>query len=106
MKRRDFIKWTSALGATTLVTPANFNPAVEPKIPSNLEESFINPPDSARPYAIWPWMNGNITKEGITLDLEAMKQIGIGGVFNYEIGADIPKGPVVYLSEAWLQLKK
>ena len=29
-------------------------------------------------------MNGNITKEGITKDLEAMHRIGVGGVFNLE----------------------
>lgn len=51
-------------------------------------------------------MNGNITKEGITLDLEAMQRVGIGGVFNIDAGAGIPKGPAPYLSAEWLQLKK
>ena len=45
----------------------------------NLEKSFTNPPDSAKPQTWWHWMNGNISKEGITADLEAMKQIGLGG---------------------------
>ena len=44
-----------------------------------LESGFLNPPDSARPQTWWHWMNGNITKAGITADLEAMKQIGVGG---------------------------
>ena len=39
-------------------------------------------------------MNGNITKEGITLDLEAMKKVGVGGIFNFDVGTDIPKGPI------------
>ena len=51
-------------------------------------------------------MNGNVTKEGITLDLEAMKQVGIGGVLNFDVGTGIPKGPIKYLSEEWLQLKQ
>ena len=51
-------------------------------------------------------MNGNVTKEGITLDLEAMKQVGIGGVLNFDVGTGIPKGPIEYLSEEWLQLKE
>ncbi len=41
---------------------------------------------------MWFWMNGNVTKEGITLDLEAMKSAGIGGIFNFDVGTDIPKG--------------
>ncbi len=38
-----------------------------------LDQVFLNPPDSARPSVFWIWTNGNITKEGITADLEAMK---------------------------------
>jgi hypothetical protein len=30
---------------------------------------FFNPPDSAKARVWWHWMNGNITKQGITLDL-------------------------------------
>ena len=43
-----------------------------------LERGFKEPPDSAKPRAWWHWLNGNITKEGITADLEWMKQAGIG----------------------------
>ena len=39
-----------------------------------LEEGFRAPPDSAKPHTWWHWMNGNITCEGITADLEAMKK--------------------------------
>ena len=106
MKRRDFLKWTGAAGAITLITPANIDQAFKSKLSTDLEESFIHPPDSAKPYAIWFWMNGNVTKEGITLDLEAMKKVGVGGIFNFDVGTDIPKGPVEYLSEQWLELKK
>src|SRR5262249_27735146 len=40
---------------------------------------FKNPPDSARPRTWWHWTNGNITKEGITKDLEWMRRAGIAG---------------------------
>src|SRR5213594_1719761 len=102
MKRRDFLKWTGAAGAITVIISANFDEALKPKILSGVEESFINPPDSAKPFVIWFWMNGNVSREGITLDLEAIKRVGIGGVFNFDVGTDIPKGPVEYLSEEWL----
>lgn len=44
-----------------------------------LEQNFRNPPDSAKPRTWWHWTGGNITKEGITKDLEWMKRVGIGG---------------------------
>ena len=44
-----------------------------------LEEGFLSPPDDARPRVWWHWMNGNVTREGITADLEAMAEIGLGG---------------------------
>jgi len=44
-----------------------------------LEEGFRNPPDSARPRTWWHWTAGNVTKEGITKDLEWMKRAGIAG---------------------------
>jgi hypothetical protein len=34
----------------------------------------------SKPRVWWHWMNGDITREGIRLDLEWMKRVGIGGV--------------------------
>jgi hypothetical protein len=45
-----------------------------------LEQGFRDPPDSAKPRTWWHWTGGNITKEGITRDLEWMKRVGIAGV--------------------------
>ena len=38
----------------------------------SLKKGFEQPPSSARPRVWWHWMNGNITQEGIKLDLEWM----------------------------------
>lgn len=32
---------------------------------------FTNPPSDARPLIIWQWMDGVVTREGITADLES-----------------------------------
>jgi hypothetical protein len=76
----------------------------------DLEKGFLNPPPQARPFTFWIWMNGNVTREGITADLEAMARVGIGGVLLFNVagshGTDIPAGPIDYLSEAWLDLVK
>ena len=42
-----------------------------------LRVGFANPPASAHPQTWWHWMNGNVTREGITADLEAMHRVGI-----------------------------
>lgn len=68
---------------------------------TDLAKAFANPPNSAKPHTWWHWINGNISKEGITADLEAMKKIGLGGaqIFNVEVG--IPGGDVPFMSEPW-----
>ena len=42
---------------------------------------FSQPPTEARPWCYWYWMNGNVTREGIIADLQAMHEVGVGGVF-------------------------
>ena len=51
-----------------------------------MEEAFKNPPAEAKPLMIWQWMDGLVSKEGITADLEAYKEAGIGGVQNFQVG--------------------
>ena len=62
---------------------------------------FRDPPPAARPHTWWHWMNGNVTKEGITADLEAMAAVGIGGAQIFDAGLALPKGPVAFASDAW-----
>ena len=106
MKRRTFIRNTGAAGLIIFIDLPGIHQFPGHKAASVTEENFEHPPISSYPQVLWFWMNGNVTKEGITLDLEAMKQSGIGGVLNFDVGTGIPKGPVKYLSEAWLQLKE
>lgn len=69
--------------------------------PGPLESGFLSPPDSAKPRTWWHWMNGNITKSGITADLEAMKSIGLGGATIINADAGIPDGEIPFMSPAW-----
>ena len=50
-------------------------------INNNIERTFSNPSASARPWVSWYWKQTVISKEGITADLEAMKEAGIGGAY-------------------------
>jgi len=44
-----------------------------------LRQGFLTPPTSAMPRTWWHWTRGNVSKEGITKDLEWMKRFGIAG---------------------------
>lgn len=52
----------------------------------SFREQFIHPSSKAQVRVWWHWMDGNITKEGITKDLEAMKQQGISQATILNIG--------------------
>lgn len=69
-------------------------------------KTFQTPPDQARPWVYWMFMDGNLTREGMTADLEAMKRAGIGGAIILEVNIGIPRGTVLFMSEPWRQLLK
>jgi hypothetical protein len=73
---------------------------------AELERTFQSPPVAARPWAYWWWLNSNVTREGITRDLEEMKRQGIQGVMIFNAGGgETPKGPK-FLSPEWKSLFK
>ena len=104
MKRREFLKTTTAAGIVTLITPSGILYSFKSTEDDIFENSFVNPPSSARPFTWWHWINGNVTKEGITLDLEAMAEVGIGGFQAFSADSGIPSGPAEYLSPLWIDL--
>ncbi|RPJ03285.1 MAG: hypothetical protein EHM31_01290, partial [Candidatus Aminicenantes bacterium] len=53
--------------------------------PDALAAGFANPPDQARPWVYWMWMDGNLSRDGITADLEALRAAGLGGVVICEV---------------------
>ncbi len=70
----------------------------------DLAKRFVSPPESAKPRAYWFHMSGNITKAGITADLEAMREIGLGGTLFMNVSVGVPEGLVEtkdFLSPAW-----
>ncbi|MGB8259165.1 MAG: glycosyl hydrolase [Terracidiphilus sp.] len=84
-------------------TPAQAAPA------DPLRSGFENPPDSARPQVWWHWMNGNITKEGIKLDLEWMHRVGISGFHNFDAALQTPQvvdKRLAYMTPEWKEAFK
>ena len=54
---------------------------------ASLEQDFAAPPHLARPMVWWHWMGNNVSKEGITADLESMKTVGISEATIFNIGS-------------------
>jgi hypothetical protein len=71
-----------------------------------LEDAFRNPTGTAKPLVWWHWINGNVSKTGITKDLEAMKRVGIGGATQFNVAGGTQAGPVKFMSPEWLELVK
>src|SRR5215469_4033257 len=72
--------------------------------PDSLQQGFQNPPQSARPRVWWHWMNGNITREGIQLDLDWMHRVGIAGFQNFDAALDTPQvveKRLAYMTPEW-----
>jgi hypothetical protein len=73
-----------------------------------LEQLWQSPPEASHPWVFWYWMQGAVSKEGITADLEAMQSAGIGGAYLMPVkGA--PEKPFVtpaveQLSPLWWEM--
>jgi hypothetical protein len=87
-----------ALGIALAAVPVSAQTA------DSLKSGFENPPAGAGPRVWWHWMNGNITKEGIKLDLEWMNRAGLGGFQNFDAALFTPKvveNRLVYMTPEW-----
>src|SRR5579863_476767 len=96
----------SSGGSTTLQDSAAWS--------DDLASAFLNPPVAARPHVLWMWMGSNLSKEGITRDLEAMREAGIGGATMYSLADTLipwagfigksPTPEIITYSEPWWNL--
>jgi hypothetical protein len=79
-------------------------------LPSVNADSFAHPPASVGIRCWWWWLNGNVTRQSITRDLEAMKEKGFSGASIVDAGGydqwgngPVPEGPL-FGSPAWREL--
>ncbi len=71
-----------------------------------LAEGFAHPPDSAKPRTSWHWTSGNVTKEGITKDLEWMKRVGLSGMQLADVasgGGQTAERKILFGSPEWFE---
>lgn len=77
-------------------------------------KDFLNPPESAKPGVLWMWMGSNLSKEGITKDLEALKKEGFNRTTMFSLSdittpwaCEIGKSPtpeIISWTEPWWKL--
>jgi hypothetical protein len=78
----------------------------DPLLHDSLLQGFLDPPNGARPRVWWHWMNGNISEDGIKLDLEWMHRVGLGGVTIFEGAINTPQvvpQRLIYMTPEWKQ---
>ncbi|HEY3372074.1 MAG TPA: glycosyl hydrolase [Prolixibacteraceae bacterium] len=87
-----FLVFSSVLEAQTSISKADFQ----------------SPPQSTKVNTWWHWISGNITKDGITKDLESMKQQGIVQATILNVGglnslnAEVPS--IKFNSPQWFEM--
>ena len=116
MQRRTFLisglqlSALAALGATQAGQIISYLQANSDDLSSaDLQKLFMDPPKGARPLTLWHWMNGLISKEGITADLESFKAAGLAGVQVFLVGGsemkiDDPANQI--MNENWRELNR
>lgn len=79
-------------------------------IPTLDGKLFREPPSDYGIRCWWWWLNGNVSKQSITRDLEAMKDKGFSGACIFDAGGQdqrgngpVPEGPL-FGSPAWREL--
>lgn len=87
-----------------LIISGNFSHAAAALAPDDLAKGFAQSPDSAKPLTWWHWLDGTITSNGITADLEAMKRAGLGGTYMFNSAVGFPDGPVRFMQPQWLAM--
>ncbi|MCX8036267.1 MAG: glycosyl hydrolase [Candidatus Sumerlaeia bacterium] len=77
-----------------------------------LERNFLSPPDSAKPWCYWWWLNGNVTEESIKRDLREMKAKGFSGCLLFDARGyhddHLPPPPprMEFMSDEWRRMVK
>jgi hypothetical protein len=66
-----------------------------------IKAGFDVPAEDNTVWCYWYWINDDISKEGITKDLEAMKKAGIGAVLIGNINPAGVDGKVPLFSDEW-----
>ena len=86
------------------------NPVTSNDTCNYLNKNFKAPPSNYGVNCWWWWLNGNVNKEAITRDMEAMKSRNFHGAMIFDAGGHnqrgnkkLPAGPL-FGSDEWIEL--
>ena len=72
-----------------------------PETLQSMAAKFPSPGQEYGPHVWWHWMGPNFSKEGITKDLEAMKECGIGGATIFNITSSVQESHSPMENNPW-----
>jgi hypothetical protein len=72
-----------------------------PETLHTLAGKFPAPGSAYHPHVWWHWLGSNFSKEGITKDLEAMKESGIGGATIFNIASSVQESHFPMENNPW-----
>ncbi len=87
------VPWNKFVALFTIILLAGLLSA------QSIEEGFQNPPPEFRPKTWLHVMSENMSAEGMTKDLEAIAEVGLGGVLVFNVTQGIPVGKVKFNSD-------
>ncbi|KAH8668561.1 hypothetical protein BX600DRAFT_538536 [Xylariales sp. PMI_506] len=100
---RHAVSFWAALAAQIILAVVSALPSDTASLP--IQSEFVGLPSiKYRPRVFWLWVNGNVNKEAIDKDIDALYRSGYGVVLMSDVNAGIPKGPVEYNSDEWIKL--
>lgn len=91
INRRDFLGRIGLTAGGLLILQSGCavnspsRPASAPLSSGVTPSQFASPPFDCGPWVYWFWLDVNVTRQGITADLEAMKAVGIAGVLIMDV---------------------
>lgn len=116
MRLRDILQRNGILVFLVFLTAIGHSQTGVPKeaITDDPVHLFNDPPETAKPGVLWMWMGANLSKKGITKDLEALKKEGFNRTTMFSLAdvttpwaGDIGKSPtpeIVSWTEPWWKM--
>jgi len=111
MRKIILIVFTCSISLYVNAQSQNYSVQTDQRVGySVLKTGFVNPPPSAGVRCYWWWLNGNVTAEAITRDLEEMQDKGFNGALIFDADGSsqsgnrqVPAGPL-FASPEWTKL--
>lgn len=108
----SYIMLTALLSFITIISFTQPPKQIVHNMPSPTpEQLFLHLPESAKPGVLWMWMGSNVSKTGITKDLQALKEEGFNSTtlisladMTNPLGVPIEKDPtpdIIAWTEPW-----